>query len=133
MIEVRLDRETVAVGDTLAGTLLWRSPNDKLPNDKLPTEARVTIGWYTEGRGTRNRLTAREIFLDLDRSTSARGFSRPFSLEVPQEGPITYNGALIRIIWELQVHIEMPGLFARSDKYAHPFQVLPQDRNEFGL
>ncbi|MBI4676430.1 MAG: hypothetical protein HY748_02485 [Elusimicrobia bacterium] len=32
----------------------------------------------------------------------------PFSFEVPQEGPVSYDGKLLCIVWEVRVHVDVP-------------------------
>lgn len=121
MIDVHLSSTAIAAGETLSGTLTWNAPNAKVPK-----KATISIGWVTEGRGTRDRRTVQEVALDPNQLASSQGVPIPFSLQIPPEGPITYNGSLIRIIWEMKVLIDLPGLFARDDKQSWQVEVLPR-------
>jgi len=47
----------------------------------------------------------------------------PFRLPIPEQGPITYQGILLRISWHLEVQLVMPEGF--SPKYETSFQVFP--------
>ena len=121
MIDVRLAQTKVTAGDTLKGTLIWHAPNSKVPK-----KASISIRWYTEGRGMRNNQTVQEFFFDPNQLISSQRLGTPFSLDIPYDAPITYNGFLIRVIWELEVLIDMPGLFTRGEKQKCQFQVTPR-------
>ncbi|MEO0539144.1 MAG: hypothetical protein AAF215_35485 [Cyanobacteria bacterium P01_A01_bin.123] len=120
MIELHLDKTAIAVGDILSGTLVWKG----VQSQNKPKKGTLTARWRTEGRGTRDRQIIQELPLDPEALISSQGLSLPFSIQIPYDGPITYNGALIRILWELEAVIEMPGLFAKKDKQTWPIQVI---------
>ncbi len=122
MINVRLEKTEIIVGETLSGTLIWQTSD----GSETPKNASVSIRWYTEGRGNTNHETVQELLLDPNQLISFQRSPLPFSFQIPYDGPITYNGSLIRVIWQLEVSIQMPGLFRKKDKQTWPFQVLPR-------
>ncbi len=121
MIDIRLPQPDVKAGGQLTGTLVWTSEQQKMPKGAI-----ATIGWRTEGRGTVDQAKIQEIQLDPNRLGIGGAAPVPFQFQIPFEGPISYNGRLIRIIWELNVVIDLPGLFTRDDKQTVVFQVLPR-------
>lgn len=121
MIDIRLPQTNIVVGETLEGTLIWHRSNSKVPK-----KATISIRWYTKGRGTRNTQTVQEFFIDPNQLISSQGVPIPFSLHIPYDAPITYNGFLIQVIWELKAFIEMPGLLTRGEKQKCQFQVTPR-------
>ena len=123
MINASLEQTEIIAGETLSGTLIWQaSDSSNTPQNNVS----VSIRWYTEGRGTTNHETVQELLLDPDRLISSQRSPLSFSFQIPHDGPITYNGSLICVIWELEVSIQMPGLLRRKDKQTLPFQVLPR-------
>jgi hypothetical protein len=118
MIQLTLDQQTVAAGHSLSGTLVYLGAPRKSPPDKTTLELR----WYTEGRGTRDLQTIHSLTLNPEKL--ATGVPIPFTLKIPDEGPITYNGSLLRIIWEVRAKADYPGLLSGKDKLVQPFTVI---------
>jgi hypothetical protein len=121
MVEVNLERAAVRVGEKLEGHLIWYS----LGQDVMPKMATVSLRWYTEGRGTRNHGNGAKCILESEQLISSQDVPVEFSLEIPEAGPITYDGSLIRVMWELEVVIKMTDSLKTDDKQAYPFQVIP--------
>ena len=118
-IAIRLEQTQLAVGEQLSGTVSW-NPAERHQQLK---SASLQLRWHTEGRGTRDSHVVYEEELDLDRLASSSFSPIPFSARIPEEGPITYNGSLIRILWEVSVSIKVPGLFKRGEKESCLLQV----------
>ncbi len=47
----------------------------------------------------------------------------PFRIPIPEDGPITYQGVILHVSWNLDVQLMVPGGF--SPQYETSFQVLP--------
>lgn len=121
-IAIRLDQTQLTVGEQLSGTVSWNPPDRHQPVKSASLELR----WRTEGRGTRDSSVVYKEVLDLDRLASSSFRPIPFSVRIPEEGPTTYNGSLIRILWELTISIKVPGLFKRAQKESCLLQVTPR-------
>ena len=119
MIRIDLQEQSMSAGDELTGVVIYRT--DKPTEIK---EAEITLGWYTEGRGSTDRQTVQSHRLDTQQLLS--GIPIPFRFRLPDDGPITYNGALMRIIWELQAVVKKPGLLSQKEKANRGFLVLPR-------
>ncbi len=101
----------------IAGTVRLDAPQ--------PMRARrvvVELEWHTEGRGDRDRAAVGKVEVhtgDIPEGEHAW----PFSFSVPPEGPISYHGHLIQILWVVRATIDIP--WARDRKTEYPLTVLP--------
>ncbi len=95
MISIELKQNQVSPGQILRGDCYWQTNSDK---EFQP--ATLKIGWRTEGRGS----------VDKDQFSQkiklASLVSVPFEYEIPLNGPLSYDGQLIRIIWEVVVQTD---------------------------
>ena len=91
MINFYLYSDTLEVGSELKGSCIWTP--DTQDKDK---PLKLTIGWRTEGRGDVDK----EILHETELKASERTY---FKCKIPIAGPISYDGQLLRIIWEIVV------------------------------
>ena len=116
MIRIQTASEQVEVGAGVKGQVTW-SPD----GDAKPRGLRVTLGWRTEGKGNRKEGTCDEA----ERTDIAPGstVTLPFEFHVPIEGPVSYDGKLMRIIWEIVAQVDLP--FARDEIEKREIRVVP--------
>lgn len=114
MIQIQIDDRPVAPGGVLRGRIVARCEGQKAPRAVV-----VEAGWRTEGRGSRDqgdvlsqRLEPRGGHAEID---------EPFEVPIPAAGPCSYDGDLLRIIWELRVRLDIP--WGRDETTARPFVV----------
>jgi hypothetical protein len=111
MISIELKQTQISPGQMLRGDCYWQTNSDK---EFQP--ATLKIGWRTEGRGN----------VDKDQFSQkiklASLVSVPFEYEIPLNGPLSYDGQLIRIIWEVVVQTDQ-FLFGR-EKGEKTFRVV---------
>ena len=104
MIRIQLKQTQVSPGQMLRGDCYWQTNSDK---DFQP--ATLKIGWRTEGRGN----------VDKDQFSQkiklASLISVPFDYEIPLNGPLSYDGQLIRIIWEVSVEFKQ-GILGQKEQ-----------------
>ena len=117
MISLILNENSFAAGSSIAGRFTY-SPAAQAS----PTAAQVNLLWRTEGRGTRDRQIIQSLPTDLAQLTA--GVAVPFILALPAGGPITYNGLLLRIIWEVQIVVTLAGLLPKRDQLDQAIQVV---------
>lgn len=67
----------------------------------------LTLGWHTEGRGTRYEQTVATRELFQGSVAAARPLSFPFEFDLPHE-PWSYSGHYISIVWHLTLTLDMP-------------------------
>ena len=117
MISIILDDAKVVAGDRISGHVTYVTTEQTLPKT-----AKVELVWRTEGRGTKEHEIVRS--LTLSPTEFSTGSAIPFAFQTPYEGPITYNGSLLRIIWEIKTTVTLPGLRVKKDELAYPFSVI---------
>ncbi|HEX7419631.1 MAG TPA: hypothetical protein VF505_07070, partial [Thermoanaerobaculia bacterium] len=113
MIRFELPQESVRTGDRLTGHASWSSSGGKAPRT-----FRVICRWRIEGKGRR-----KEDVID----TAGGGNQVAFEFEIPLSGPLSYDGKLFRIIWEIVAIADIP--FARNEEEVKSFLVLPRAWN----
>jgi len=95
MISIELKHNQLSPGQMLQGDCYWQTKSDK--DFRAAT---LTIGWRTEGRGN----------VDKDQFSQkiklASLVSVPFEYEIPLNAPLSYDGQLIRIIWEVVIEMD---------------------------
>lgn len=91
MINIYLDKDTIEVGTKLSGSCLW-TPASKEEKKTL----KLFIGWRTEGRGDIDK----ETIYETEIQPSSRAY---FNCQIPITGPVSYDGELLRIIWEIVI------------------------------
>ena len=114
MIVLETDRRVAVVGDVVRARASWQ-------HGKAPKEVRVELRWYTEGRGTRNRGVVDRVVHTADAGPIPPVIEAV--LTVPREGPVTYDGSMIRIRWE--VHATVDVAWARDPDQSVPLVVRP--------
>lgn len=92
---LELDAEVAECGDVLTGTATWG------PLDGAPRRVVVRLGYRTEGRGDSDHDEAAEVSWDGTESGQRR-----FELPVPEHGPMTYEGRLIRVLWRVELRLD---------------------------
>lgn len=116
MIGVSLDRTSVAAGELLTGTIHWAAEEERRARS-----VHAFAIWRTEGGGNIARGIARVARF------AVRGGDReatiPFRLLIPYEGPVSFAGELITLVWTLRVRFAQPGLDEFIDA---EFRVVPR-------
>ncbi len=112
MMTIQLQETVLEVGQTLSGHCTWNG-------EKTPKEVTLKVGWRTEGRGT---VDSETIYTNAFSGTNS--FS--FSSKLPGLGPVSYDGEILRVIWEVTTEIKFPGLFNRPEKTSCQFRVMPR-------
>jgi hypothetical protein len=93
---LRDNRTSYRPSEDVEGAVLWEAP-------ETPKLAEVRLLWFTRGKGTEDlEVVATETFSDPQ-----PGDTRTFKLRLP-EGPYSFNGRLIALIWAVEFVLE-PG------------------------
>jgi hypothetical protein len=114
VIEIALDHEAVAAGGFVTGRVRWAG-------DSRVNRIIAAAQWETGGAGNRVWGVGRStVFVPRD---GAREAAFPVHLMVPHSGPVSFEGSLITIVWQLKVRIDQRGL----DEFAEAtFRVEPR-------
>jgi hypothetical protein len=92
MIILELNQEIFTPGQMLRGECYWQAPDETRSQT-----AKLFIGWRTEGRGdVEHDWYTQSIELIPQMAI-------PFEWEIPLKAPPSYDGELIRILWEVTV------------------------------
>ena len=78
--------------------------------DREPTAIEIRLVWYTRGKGDRDADVAETV----DVGSRDRSGSRRVSLQLP-EGPYSFSGRLISLLWSLELVAEPAGDADRID------------------
>jgi hypothetical protein len=90
-IALQGDTAAFAPGRSIQGTIHWSL-------DDNPRHLRLSLLWYTSGKGTRDAGVVETMQLD---NPGASG-SHAFSFTLPP-GPYSFSGKLISLIWALEL------------------------------
>ena len=116
MIEIDLLTEVVECGEAVRGLVRWS------PEEKMPRGIEVELQYHTEGRGDTDRKVMARAHHDVAEGDS--GGELPVELLAPVDGPITYDGRLIRVIWTLEARLDMR--LARDPSASQIVTVFPR-------
>jgi hypothetical protein len=110
MITIKLDEETVPAGGFLSASVDWYG-------DRAVRRIIVAAQWETKGEGN--------AVWGVGRSTILKPPGGKVRLMIPHEGPITFEGTLVKIVWKLRVQVDQPGF----DEFGEvEFKVEPRRR-----
>lgn len=110
MILIQFDSGTVAAGSFLSGDVTWRPDED---DDPAPREIVVSAEWDIEGSGYPTSGRARST--RFTPAGDGREFKFPFRLLIPYDGPISFEGELMKVVWTLNVRADKRGLDERTE------------------
>ena len=113
MIRLELSQETVRTGEQVAGNASWSSSGGKEPR-----RFQVICRWRIEGKGRKKEEVV---------GTAFGGNQVAFKFEIPLHGPLSYDGKLFRIVWEIVVRADIP--WARDEEEVKSFFVRPRPWN----
>jgi sporulation-control protein spo0M len=113
MIRLELSQESVHNGDRVTGHAAWSSSGGKEPRN-----VQVICRWRIEGKPRRKE----EV---IDKASG--GHEVPFNFQIPRDGPVSYDGKLFRIVWEIVATADIP--FALDEEEVKSFLVRPRPWN----
>jgi hypothetical protein len=114
MIRLELSQETVHTGERVTGHASWSSSGGKAPRN-----FQVICRWRIEGKARRKEQV-------IDKASAAAQVA--FNFKIPRDGPLSYDGKLFRIVWEIVARADIP--FALDEEEVKSFLVRPRPWNE---
>ncbi len=84
-----------------------------------PRRVILRVKWYTEGRGDRDEGIHWEEVVHQGPLVGGEEF--PFEVQLP-EGPLSYSGRLIKIIWAVEVHFDIA--WRKDPKFEQRFRLV---------
>jgi len=125
-MEIYLDEFVVEVGESLTGRIVRHPDSDGITTTSKVREIRLSLKYETSGRGTTDSSAVSTQNFACD---SHGGVNGSFSLSVPGAGPISYDGNLIRVRWQVEARLDVK--MARDPKLLADVLVVP--RNGFAV
>lgn len=94
-MEIEIDQARAECGSRVTGRARWGG-------SKNPRSVRVALIYKTEGRG--NTDTGNVDSFELPPGATG---DHGFELLVPIEGPMSYDGNLIRVVWDVELRLDL--------------------------
>lgn len=111
-LQLRVDTPVVECGGVVRGGLSWSV-------DGSFRAVRIEVGYHTEGRGTADS----KVVAVQEMPQEPQG-ALLFELPIPPEGPLTVDGQLIRLIWEVRLVVDRP--LSSDDREVAVITVFPR-------
>ena len=118
MIAIALENATISTGNVLKGSVQWKADADRRPRRII-----IAAEWETEGFGKKDKGRARAVAVTPGRNEREASF--PVRFMIPYEGPVTFEGTLIKLRWILRVRVDQFGFDEFAEK---EFRVEPRRR-----
>lgn len=99
MITIALESERVEAGQSLQARIEWSC------TDGRPTRLESTLYWFTEGRGDTDGRRIHTETLPIEEGQMT-GWTQ-IDVRVPEDGPISYDGTLLKILWEVRSDLKV--------------------------
>ena len=118
-LSMELDDEVAVVGGAFSGRLIRE--HDGTEKGLRARAVRLSLKFSTEGRGDTHQKTLHTFEFPL--GDDGR-LDESFVFEVPADAPISYDGSLIRVVWEIEARIDLK--LARDPKTERTVLVVPE-------
>lgn len=120
-LELELDSEMCEVGGQLTGRLIRHADADGAVEESRARSIRLGLHMHTAGRGDTDRSEVVSLIFDLE---AHGGLHADFVLLVPANVPVSYDGSLMRIMYDVQARVDLK--LARDEKFSRPVVVVPE-------
>jgi len=126
VIEISVVPEVVEAGEAAQARVRWTPLGGGDPARSLL----ITVGWHTEGRGDRDALTIEECVIRAGSAVAGKPLQGACDFVVPANGPVSYDGRLLRVLWEVAARVDVRG--ARDEVERAPFRVVARGSRHDG-
>lgn len=116
MIRVSLASTEVQTGESITGEAVWNSEGEKKPR-----RLEVVCRWRIEGKVKNEEEVGSAEELEIGSRSQA---AVRFEFQIPLHGPLTYDGKLFRVVWEVIARADIA--FARDEVDTKVFTVKPR-------
>lgn len=121
-LEITLDEYVVEVGERLTGRLVrWPDAYGTSSKSKV-RKVELSLRYKTVGRGDTNTAAVSTQEFPCDEQGAVNAV---ISLNVPNAGPISYDGQLIRVQWAVEARLDIK--LARDQKQHVDVLVVPRN------
>lgn len=102
-VELREERSSFRPGEAVSGTAAWSL-------ETPPERVELRLFWRTQGKGDEDVGIAETVVFQAPR----REDKREFRLRAP-EGPYSFSGKLVSLLWAIEVVAEPGALAGRAE------------------
>ena len=120
-LRIELDDPLCEVGAAFTGRVLREPDADGVSTTSRARAVRLVLRMWTEGRGDKHTREVCTRSFDLQ---DHGGLTSAFSLSVPRSAPVSYDGSLIRVRYEIEGRVDVR--LARDPKIKRPVLVVPE-------
>jgi len=106
MLKFRVDRSQLTLGETVRGQGTWTAEKDVSPRSVT-----LRVGWRTAGRGTPQTGFFFEKRVEPGPVRAGQTVDIDFECRLPDQAPVSYEGKLIRVLWEVSIQVDLPWAF----------------------
>ena len=114
-LRIELERDSVENGDPVRGRVQWMSTG------KEPRKIVLVCRWRITGKANSHEENLSEKIEHVDGRSQA---TIPFDVTIPTHGPLTYDGQLFGVVWEIVATADLPMAFDEEEKKV--FTVKPR-------
>lgn len=118
---VWLERGAYALGDTVAGKVVFPEPGE----EKLAKVKAVSLSVHARVHGSGNGERV-EVWKGTLHQGPVTMRELPFSARLPERGPLSWQGRHVKVTWEVVAELDIP--WAIDPKRALEFKVGPRRR-----
>jgi len=121
-LNIAMQNGIAEVGGRFEGRII-RSPelDDLAPQTQPVRAVQLLLRFWTEGRGREDSRDTAWVEFPVDQYGR---LDVGFALAVPPAGPISYDGRLIRVLWEIQATVDVK--YQLDRKLYVPVLVIPR-------
>jgi hypothetical protein len=107
-LQTQDERTVYRPGETVAGVASWELP-------EAPRAVEVRLFWYTEGKGTQDVEVVDSVRFESPPAAHQEAFELTLG-----EGPFSFSGKLISLLWAIELVVQHPNDAARLDLVVSP-------------
>ena len=119
-IQLAFDDLVGEVGGAITGVVSRQADADGVASESRARAVRLVLRLRTEGRGNTDTSDVSNQTFDLE---AHGGLSVRFSLAIPRSTPISYDGSLMRVLYEVEARVDVK--LARDPKVSYAVLIVP--------
>lgn len=109
------------VGAQVTGQVIW---DPAYEGSDRARAIMISLQWRTKGRGDRNSAIVHTLTIPFTDGPPRTTTRVPFRLALPPDGPVSYSGTLLEVIWEVHARVDLSwGIDPRA---VEPLLVVPR-------
>lgn len=120
-LSLDIDDHIAECGGRFTGTVRRDADADGVSSRSRARAVRLVLRYRTEGRGDTDKRDVSNLEFQLE---AHGGLSTTFALSVPPDGPVSYDGRMLRVLYEIEARVDVK--LARDPKIERAVLVVPK-------